>query len=157
LMQEVAKFYYIREKYDSAYYYYNKFVKIKESNGLNIYPQEDIKIATVYKKMGFADQAQGFFEAYSRYCDRDISIYQPASLAMKYLYEGKQDMAIEQLKEFATRDNFFYWIPLFIEKDPMMKPLKNHPDYKATIKKIDDKFWENHRQLERTLKENDLM
>ena len=157
IMQEVAKFYYFQEKYDSAYYYYNTFVKIREKNGLNIYPQEDLKIAVVYDKMGLHNRAESFYKAYDVYCENDQTIYQPASLAMKYLYEKKPDLAIKQLKLFATKQNYQYWILLFMEKDPLMKSLKSHPEYDEVIQKIKDRFWENHHQLKKSLEDKGLL
>lgn len=157
IMQEVAKFYYFQEKYDSAFYYYDKFEKIKESNGLNMYPQENLKIGLVYDKMGLKDKAEDYYKAYAEYCKNDQSIYQPASLAMKYLHEGNQNSAIEQLKLFATKNNYQYWILLFIEEDPLMKTLKNHPEYDEVIQKIKDRFWENHNELKKSLKDKNLL
>ncbi|MFX0557764.1 helix-turn-helix domain-containing protein [Maribacter sp. CXY002] len=157
ILQDIAKLYYFQEDHERAYVYYEKFVKAKRENGLNIYPQEDAKIALVYKKMGFEERASHFFNAYANYCERDKSIYKSASMALKYAYEGNIELGIEQLKVFASQDHYQYWILLFIEKDPLMKPLKGHPDYKATIKKIKDKFWENHAELKKTLEENKLI
>lgn len=157
IMQEVAKFYYFQENYDRAFYYYNKFITIKKKNDLNIYPQENLKIGIVYEKMGLIKQAEEFYNAYSTYCENDQSIYQPASLAMKYLQEKKPNLAIKQLKIFATKNNYQYWILLFLEKDPLMKTLKNHPEYDDVIKKINDRFWENHIQLKKLLKEKELI
>lgn len=157
IMQDIAKLYYFQEKYDSAYYYYDKFVKVKEKNGLSIYPQEDIKIGMVYDKMGLNEKAKSFYKAYANYCKKDQSIYQPASLAVQYVHEGKLDLAIEQLKIFATKNNYQYWMLLFMDKDPIMKPLKNHPDYKKTIKKIKDRFWEDQSKLKKSLLDKDLI
>jgi len=157
IMQEVAKFYYFQEKYDSAFYYYDKFEKIKESNGLNMYPQENLKIGLVYDKMGLNDSAKDFYKAYAEYCKNDQSIYQPASLAMKYLHEGNHNRAIEQLKLFATKNNYQYWVLLFLEEDPIMKSLKSHPEYHEVIQKIKDRFWENHKQLKKSLKDKILL
>ncbi len=140
IMQEVAKFYYFQEEYDSAYYYYEKYVKLKKKNGLNIYPQEDLKIGIVYEKMGLNEQAADFYSAYTKYCENDNSIYQPASLASKYVHEGKFDMAIEQLKIFASKNNYQYWILLFLEKDPLMKPLSNHPEFDVILQKIETRL-----------------
>lgn len=157
IMQEVAKFYYFQEEYDSAYYYYEKFVKLKQKNGLNIYPQENLKIGIVYEKMGFANQAAEFYKSYARYCENDESIYQPASLATKYVHEGKYDLAIEQLELFATKNNYQYWILLFLEKDPVMQPLKSHPQFDAVVQKIKDRFWENQAELKESLVEKGLI
>jgi hypothetical protein len=107
--------------------------------------------------MGLQDKAKDFYKAYAEYCKNDQSIYQPASLAMKYLHEGNYNQAIEQLKLFATKNNYQYWILLFIEEDPLMKTLKSHPEYDEVIQKIKDRFWENHKQLEKSLKDKNLL
>ena len=157
IIQEVAKFYYFRERYDSAYYFYEKFESIKQENGLNLYPQESLKIGLVYDKMGYHKLAEGYYQAYADYCQNDQSIYQPASLAMQYLHEGKPDLAIEQLQIFATKQNYQYWILLFIEKDPLMRTLRNHPQFDAVIQKIKDNFWENHALLKKSLSDKELI
>ena len=157
IMQEVAKFYYFQEKYDSAFYYYNKFVTQKKKNGLDIYPQENLKIGIVFEKMGFAKEAEEFYNSYDEYCKNDQSIYQPASLAMKYLQNGKNTLAIEQLKIFASKNNYQYWILLFLEKDPLIKPIKNNPEFKKTLRKIEDRFWDNQAQLKKSLRDKGLL
>tara|TARA_R110002049_G_scaffold309212_1_gene518694 strand:- start:17380 stop:19473 length:2094 start_codon:yes stop_codon:yes gene_type:complete len=157
IVQDVAKFYYFQEAYDSAYFYYEKFVKRKEKDGLNIYPQENLKIGIVYEKMGLDEQATNFYKAYSAYCENDQSIYKSASLASKYVHEEKFDKAIEQLKIFASGSNYQYWILLFIEKDPLMKPLRKHPEFDSIVQKIKNRFWENHSQLKQSLKDNELI
>ena len=157
IMQEVAKFYYFQEKNDSAYYYYNKFQKTQDLNGLNMYPQENLKIGLVFDKMGFHNKAEDFYKAYHEYSEKDQSIYKPVILSMEYLHEGKPGQAMDQLKLFATKNNYQYWILLFLEKDPLMKTLKSHPEYDDVILKIKDKFWGNHNQLKKSLMENELL
>ncbi len=157
IMQEVAKMHYFQEAYDSAYFYYEKFVNARDRLGLEMYPQEDIKIGVTYEKMGLDEQAEVFFSSYAQYCEKDESIYKSASTAVKYVHEGKYDAAIEQLKIFATQDNYQYWILLFIEQDPIMKPLKSHPEYTAVIQKIRERFWENQAKLKKSLEEKGLI
>jgi len=157
IMQEVGKFYYFQEKNDSAFYYYDKFEKIKATNGLKMYPQENLKIGLVYYKMGFHNKAEDYYEAYAEYCKNDQSIYKSVSLAMKYLHEENPNLAIEQLKLFATKSNFQYWVLLFLEEDPLMNTLKSHPEYDQVIQKIRDRFWENHNELKKSLKHKNLL
>ncbi|MBN2636124.1 MAG: helix-turn-helix domain-containing protein [Prolixibacteraceae bacterium] len=157
ILQEVAKIWYFQEEYDSAFYYYEKFVEAREKGGLDIYPHEDVKIAWVYKKTGLDARAAEFFNAFAEYCEKDPSIYKNASTAVMYAYEGNIDKAIEQLKLFATQDNFQYWIVLFMELDPLMNPLKNHPEFDNIIKKIETRFWEKHNNLEKMLEEKRLI
>ncbi|HAS39489.1 MAG TPA: AraC family transcriptional regulator [Microscillaceae bacterium] len=151
ILQDVAKLYYFQAKYDSAFYYYQKFVKFKKKNNVNIYPFEDLKIGITYEKMGRMEQAANFYRAFSKHCQVDQSIYQPAGLAAKYVHEGKLSQAIEQLKIFASKNNYQYWIVLFLEKDPLMKPLKNNPEFESVMKKIKQQFWENKAQLKKSL------
>jgi len=157
LMQEVGKFYYFQKKYDSAFYYYDKFEKIKARNGLNMYPQENLKIGLVFDKMGLEDKAEDYYKAYAEYCENEKSIYKPVSLAMKYLHEETPNLAIEQFKLFATKSNYQYWVLLFLEEDPLIESLKSHPEYVEMIQKIKDRFWENHKQLEKSLKDKNLL
>ncbi|WP_394748953.1 helix-turn-helix domain-containing protein [Spongiimicrobium salis] len=157
ILQEVAKLSYFQKDYTSAFAYYQKFAEVREKYGLNIYPQEDIRIAALYKKMGYPEQAADFFKAYSAYCDKDQSVYKSASTAMKYVYEGKYDEAIAELKVFAAQNHFQYWLVLFYEMDPLLEPLQRHPEYKTTMQKIKDRFWENHKQLKESLEEQKLL
>ena len=157
ILQDVANFHYYQEDYDSAFFYFEKFVKAKEKYGLDIYPHEDLKIGIVYKKMGLDEQASGFFKGYADYCETDESIYKSASMASKYVQEGKNDQAIEQLKVFATQNNYWYWILIYQEMDPLMKPLKNHSEFDEVMQKIKDQFWENQARLKESLEEEGLI
>jgi len=157
ILQDVANFHYYQEDYDSAFFYFEKFVRAKEKGDLNISPHEDIKIGMVYKKMGLDKQAADFFNAYSKYCESDQSIYKSNSMAVKYAYEGKNQKAIEQLQVFARQDDYSYLVLLFLERDPLIKRLKSHPEYDETIQKITARFWENQAKLRKSLEEQGLI
>ncbi len=157
ILQDVANFHYYQEDYDGAFFYFKKFIKAKEKYGLDIYPHEDLKIGIVYKKMGLDEQAADFFKAYADYCHTDQSIYKSASMASKYVQEGENDEAIEQLKVFATQNNYWYWILIYQKIDPLMKSLKNHPEFDETMQKIEDRFWENQTKLRKSLEEKRLI
>ncbi|WP_229418471.1 hypothetical protein [Flagellimonas chongwuensis] len=153
----MAKLHYFQKEYDSAYRYYKSYNEMKKARGLNIYPQEDIKIGVTYEKMGHQKEADELLAAYTDYCVNDKSIYQPASMAVKYAYENKFDQAIEQLEAFAAKNHFQYWIVLFMGLDPNLEKLEVHPEYQNVIKKIANRFWDNHNRLEETLKEKKLL
>ncbi len=157
ILQEVAKLHYYQEDYDTAFLYYKEFVEARIKFNLDIYPQEDIKIGLVYEKMGLDEQASEFFASYADYCENDESIYKPASIAGLYTHEGKIDEAIEQLKVFAANSNYQYWVLLFMKTDPVFKPLKSHPEFNEVMQKIEDRFWENHTQLKKSLEEKKLI
>ncbi|GJM27700.1 MAG: hypothetical protein DHS20C17_03350 [Cyclobacteriaceae bacterium] len=157
ILQDVAKFYYVQENYDSAYFYYRKFVKARRDNGQDIYRQEDnAKIAVVYGKMGLDTEAEKLFSDFSKYCQEDQSTYKSANLLLKYAYEGNVEQAIEQLKIFSEIENYQYWY-LLIEDDPLLKPLKSHPEFDGLMQKIKDRFWENQARIRVLLEEEGLI
>ncbi|MGA9327293.1 MAG: helix-turn-helix domain-containing protein, partial [Salegentibacter sp.] len=146
ILQDIAKMYYVDEEYDTAYFYFKKFVEAREKRGLDIYAAENAKIALVYEKVGLDEEAKKFYKSYSDYCEKDQSIYRSVNLAIKYAYEGKNERAMEQLKLFSNENNYPYWF-LLIEGDPILKPLKNHPDFEKTMQKIKDRFWKKHDKM----------
>jgi class 3 adenylate cyclase/TolB-like protein/Tfp pilus assembly protein PilF len=156
ILQDIARMYYVQENYDSAYFYFKKFVSARKSYGLNMNMAENDKIAMVYKKIGLNAEAKKLFSDYSAYCEADQSPYRSVSLVTKYAYEGKIDQAIEQLRLFSETDNYPYWF-LLMESDPLLKPLKNHPDFASIIQKIKDRFWENHASLKEYLAKEGLV
>ncbi len=157
ILQEIGKVFYFQKNYDSAFYYYQKFVKIRESNALDIYPYEDGKISLVYQANGLDSVAAQLFESYAAYCERDESIYKSASLAGKHAQEGDLEAGIEQLKLFANQRNFQYWIVLFFEMDPLIEPLKSHPEFDQVMDLIESRFWEDHEELRKTLEGKRLL
>ncbi|MGB5377102.1 helix-turn-helix domain-containing protein [Muriicola sp.] len=157
ILQEVGKMYYFQEDYKGAYPYYKKFVTAREKYGLQIYTQEDSKIGLVYEKMGFSAEAENLYNSYAAYCEKDVSIYKEACMAVNLTQEGNSEAAIEQLKLFAEKDNIQYWVLLFLEKDPAMTPLKSHPEFVPVVQKIKDRFWKNQARLKKTLEEKGLM
>jgi TolB-like protein/AraC-like DNA-binding protein/Tfp pilus assembly protein PilF len=157
ILQEVAKIYFYEENYERAYHYYEQFTEAREEQGLNIYPQEDLRIAVTYEKMGMPDKAAAYAASYAEYCEEDQSIYKGASMAVLYAYQGKYDLAIEQLNAFAVHDNVQYWLILFMDKDPIMKPLIDNPEYQAAMQRIKDRFWDNHAKLRTSLENEGLI
>ena len=156
ILQDIGKLYYIEENYDSAYFYFKKFVETREANSLDIYLQENVKIALVYKEMGLDKEAEKLFNDFSEYCEGDQSIYRSVNLVWKYAYEGKINEAIEQLRIFSETENYLYWF-LLIEDEPLIKPLKSHPDFEDIMQKIKDRFWKNQAELKISLDEEGLL
>ena len=157
ILQEVAKFYYYQKDYESAYKYYLKFNTIKEKQGLNLYPQENLRIAYVYRHMGKMEEAKAFQSSYIKYIDENESIYKSAAQAELLAHEGKMKEAIEKLHEFSNENNFQYWVLLFQDKDPIFKSMANDEAFKEALTKIKERFWENHRELKKLLEEQDLL
>lgn len=153
VMQEVAKMCYFMHDYEEAWKYYEKFLQIKEYLGWDVYAAENSKIAFVLRQLGQSDEAQKYLNLYHDFLPKDESIYGNLGYASYFASTGAVDKGIEHLKAFAKAQNFQYWVVLFLEDDPIMQQMTGHPQYKATIEKINDQFWKQHQRIKKELVE----
>lgn len=157
IIQEVAKFYYFQRDYENAYEFYKRFTELKKAWNLDIYSSEDLKIGVVLDKLGFKEESERYFTKYKVFAENDQSIYRHMNLANYYSYIGETDKAIEHLELFSEEDNYYYWILVFTDIDPLVDNIKDLPEFKKIMKKIDEKFWDYHNRIKSTLKEKDLI
>ena len=88
------------------------------------------------------EESEKYFTSYKEYAENNQSIYRHMNLAAYYSYLGETDKAIEHLELFSEEDNYFYWILVFPDIDPMIDNIRGLPEYKRIMKKIDKKFWD---------------
>ena len=157
ILHEIGKICYYMNDYKEAYIYYSKFIEIKEAQELDIYPHENIKIGLVFKAMGQLEKAEQLVDEYKVYADNDKSIYKNLSLAMYFIYTGETKEALEYLELFTQEDNYVYWIPLFLENDPLVDNIKDNPEFKQLLEDIENKFWKKHQLIKNGLEEKDLI
>lgn len=157
ILQEMAKAHYYQQEYDSAFYYYQKFVAVREKQQLDIFPSEGAKIASVYKRMGLRDEAKAFFREYVAFCSKDETVYKGTNLAVQYAYQGDLTKALKELRMFAEQDNFQYQILFFLDAEPILEPLRSNSEFKKIKKRIGKRFWENHHKLKKTLENKGLL
>ena len=84
-------------------------------------------------------------------------MYKELSYSAYFATTGNVDKAIAHLKAFSELDNYQYWFVLFLEGDPIMRQMASHPEYKSVLKKIDDKFWENHKKIRIRLEDENII
>ena len=157
IVQEVAKICYYQRDYQEAYQYYHWFTSTKDSLGLGIFPSEDAKIALVLSKTGKKEQAARYIADFKNFAETDKSLYRHFMLAHYYAYQGDTEKAIENLQLFSQQDQYFYWVILFTEIDPVFDSMKELPEFKKIMKKLKDKFWKRHNELEQTLTSQGLL
>lgn len=148
--------YYLRD-YKTAYVYYNKLNEIRDAYNLKIFDGENAKIAFVLSKMGFNKEAEKYIKEYQEYANNDQTIYKYLSLTAYYSYIGEKEKAIEELMIFSQQENFFYWIILFLEPDPLMDNIKDMPEFKKVVKEIERKFNAYHEEVEASLNKKGLL
>lgn len=157
IIQEVGKAYYYLGEYEGAFAYYKKFNEIREAYKLDVYAGENAKIGLVFSEMGLKEESEKYFANHKNYADNDKSIYKDLSLAAYYSFHGNTDAAIEHLRLFSQQDNYFYWIVIFIEMDPLFDNIKDHPEFRKILDDIEIKFWNYHEQIKASLEDKELL
>ena len=157
IIQELAKICYFQRDYEAAYNHYSRYLAIKNALKMDVYPQEDIKIAYTCKMLGKKEEAAKLFEAFKAYAEQDNSIYRELNLCQYYAATGNIDKAISHLELFSQQKQFHYWTVLFFPIDPVIGNLKEERNYKKMFGKIESNFSNFHRQLEKSLTEKGLI
>lgn len=157
VIQEIAKVCYTSEAYEEAWEYYDRMLNIKAALQLDIYQSEDIRIGFVLKQLGRKEEAKNYYDSYIEFAEKDQSLYKDLLYSSYYAVTGDIDQAMDYFKAFSEKDNYQYWIVLFLDKDPIIRQMAGHPDYKSTLKKINDKFWDKNKQIRKMLEEEDII
>jgi len=157
IMQEIAKICYFMRDYECAYKYYKMLIDIRKEYNLDIYHSEDGKIGVVMAKMGYVQESKEYFDSYLNYAINDNSIYKQLSLAAYYCYHGDKKKALEYLKLFSHQDNYFYWIVLFLQDDPLFDNINDDPDFKLIKSDIETNFFKYHEDIKITLDKKGLL
>jgi tetratricopeptide (TPR) repeat protein len=157
IMQEIGKICYFMRDYESAYNYYQRYLEIKEALNLEVYRGEDAKIGLVFSKMGLQGKADSLFRAYKEYADNDLSMYKHLSLAVYYSHQGNSDKAFEHLELFSQQKSFVYLLIPMLKMDPLVDPIKNLPEFRTIMDKMETKFWKNHQEIKASLEEKGLI
>lgn len=154
---EVAKMYYVIGDYGVAVQYYDAYSEVKERFGLSMFDPEEMKIAFVLDQMGRSEEAAKHLSVYKAYAENDKSIYRDLMLSSYYAYMGDVDQGIYYLKKFSEQRDYFYWLVMMLEDDPVMRNLSGHPDFVPTLRKIEDQFWEWHKETRKMLEDEGLL
>jgi TolB-like protein/AraC-like DNA-binding protein len=156
IVQELGRLCYSMRDYKASYRYYKKFVDMRERQHMELFKNMDLNISIVYEKMGFKEKSQELLKKYKQFADEDKSIYKPLYEAMYFARLNDKQKAIENLKLFAERDNFQYWI-LLLDSEPLVDGIKDDPQYKAVMKEIESKFWARKEKIREHLEEEGLL
>ncbi|RAV98973.1 AraC family transcriptional regulator [Pseudochryseolinea flava] len=156
MLEEVGKVCYMMEDYDEAYYYYRKFIDLRESKRLDIFRHENLKVATVFAAKGKKEEADKLAESYRVFAEEDRSIYRELQIAAYHAYRNDDEKAMVHLKLFSKEENFQYWV-LLMREDPSLRDIRKHPDFEKVMTTIEKRFWDNHHKLRKTLEEKGIL
>lgn len=156
VIQEVAKTCYTLQDYQAAWFYYKKFLKIKNDLNLQLFESEYLKIGFVLEQLGRPEEAKIYYELFRSYAEKDESIYKDLNFAAYYAVNNQIDLGVDHLKKFSEQENYMYWF-IYLEDDPIMQRLSGHPVFKPTTDKIIKKFWQEHEEIKKVLEEEGLI
>ncbi|MEL7424218.1 MAG: helix-turn-helix domain-containing protein [Bacteroidota bacterium] len=157
VVQEVAKLYCHQEDYSLSWYYYEKFDRLRTTGNLNVYADQDIKIAFVLLQLGNKEAAQPFLDRFKQFAESNTSIYHDLLWASYYSVIGDTEKGIAHLEEFSKQSGYQYWLIKMMKDDPLLKPLAADPAFKTIVKRLQEKFWKEHKALRATLEEEALI
>ena len=157
IFQDVAKVCYFQRDYETAYQYYQHYLEIKNAAKLDIYPEEDVKIAFTCQQLDKSNEAQSYLEAYYKFAESDNSIYKDIYMCYYYAATGEIEMAIKALDNFSKQEEFHYWTVLYLDIDPLLDDLRDQKEYQRISKKIKSQFNAFHTQMKTSLEEKGLI
>lgn len=157
ILQDIGKVSYYLREYDTAYQYYKRFNRYRDTHKLDVYEHENLVIGRVYELAGETEKAKEFYERYRRYVEADQTAYKNIGLAVYYCQMNDSAKALEHLRLFTKEDNIQYWVILFMDKGPELTETEASPEFKKLLKEVERKFWNNHEKLKLTLEEQGLL
>jgi len=157
VLQETGKCFFYARDYETSYKYYRSLADMRKAYNIDIYNYENAKIAYVYREMGLQAEADSLMAIYKEFFETDQSIYRSLSMAAYSSFYGRTDEAVRQLKLFLDEDNYYYWIVLFIDIDPLFDNIKDHPEFEQVVKEIKSKFWRYHEEMRERLVEKGVI
>jgi tetratricopeptide (TPR) repeat protein len=155
IVKEVARLSYCIGDYPAAYKYYSKMLQLMEAQHLDLYRNDYLTIAIVYKKVGQRQKADEFLKQFKNYIDQDKTMYKNLQLGMYYAHLGDSQKSIEHLRLFSKEDNFVYWA-LLLNEDPIMQYMKDMPEFKKVMGDIEANFWRRNKQTKQMLEDKGL-
>ncbi|QNL20440.1 helix-turn-helix domain-containing protein [Hyphobacterium sp. CCMP332] len=156
VIKELGKLYYATKDYDKSYFYYKKLLEKKELYGLNLFQEEDLTIALVARHVGDTQMAKERHDLYSKYVNENENTYTNLQKALLYMYEGKENEALNAFDKFSKENNILYFVVKWIDQDELFEPIANNPRFKASMKKMRMNFEKTKARRIQMLKEKGL-
>lgn len=156
VLMHVGKTCYTMRDYENAYRYLSKFMEKRKNMHLDVFKDVDLTMAIVLSRLGREEEAKEYFRVFKAFADNDKSIYKNLNLALYYAALGQAQPAIEHLELFSEEDNFVY-VVLLVGGDPVVDFIKDRPEFRNVMQKLETKFWNINKRIRRTLEEKELL
>jgi TolB-like protein/AraC-like DNA-binding protein/Tfp pilus assembly protein PilF len=156
ILQDLGKVSYYLREYEDAHQYYERFIRLRETLGLDVYIHEHLIIGIVYEKVGMEQKGKEFIESCRDFFENNETIYRELALGMYNFNIGETAKGMEYLRTFSKEDNIQFWIILFLTMDPILDDIKHLPEFKKIMDEIESRFWRNNQKIQEKLKEEGI-
>lgn len=156
VIQELAKTYYNLRDFNNAWFYYQKLMKAREAQNMNLFIHENIKIAWTCKQLGLKEQEAKNLREYKEFTDQDESIYHPMLEAGYYAYINDTALALQYFEDFCEAEDYHYWI-LFLPNEPHLESIRELPAFESMMQKMETNFWDRHEVIRKKLEMEGLI
>lgn len=156
ILQDLGKVSYYLREYEDAHQYYERFIRLRETLGLDVYINEHMIIGIVYEKVGMEQKGKEFIESCREFFENNETVYRELVFAMYYFHIGETAKGMDFLRQFSKEDNIQFWIILFLTMDPILDDIKHLPEFKKIMNEIESKFWRNNQKIQEKLEEEGI-
>lgn len=156
VVQEVAKTYYLQDNYEIAYLYYKALLDARKKYNLSLFIHENVKMACVYRELGYSIEADSIIQEYKDYSENNQSEYRDLLISGYYAYQQDDEKAMEYLQKFSLAEDFHYWT-LYLPNEPHFKHLIDMPEFKEIMKRLETNFWRRHERIREKLAKEGLI
>ena len=156
ILVQLANVYYAMKDYEAAYLYFKKFIEMRDARQMDVFKNMDLAVAIVLFKMGFPEKSEAFVKSFKDFADHDATIYKQINLAMYYFHQNDVAQGFAHMRLFLKEDNYQYWV-LLLAREPAVERVKDLPEFKEIMQKIEAKFWKKHDEIKESLEEKGLL
>jgi tetratricopeptide (TPR) repeat protein len=156
ILQDLGKVSYYLRDYEEAAQYYERFIRLRNILGLDVYVHEHMIIGLVFEKIGQRQKGKEYIESYRQFFESNQSVYRNLAFAMYYFHLGDIAKGLDYFSKFSKEDNIQYWIILFLPMDPILDDIKHLPEFKKVFADIEAGFWQNNKRIREKLEDERL-
>jgi TolB-like protein/Tfp pilus assembly protein PilF len=148
---------YLMRDYENTYRVFIKLIEFSESQNLIINPLYKARIGVMLSKMGKHEESQKMLSNILAKIEKNESSYSAFDLAVIYAFTGDTKKAMEEMREFSKRDNYFSWRITILKYDPVFDNIRELTEFKEILSEIESKFWANQKRIKASLEDKGLL
>jgi len=148
ILAETGKVNFMMKDYAAARICYDSALSMMNRFRMNILRHEYLRIGVTYKHTGDTAKARYYLDQYQTFVDEDQTIYKDLNQGSLLLQKGRKQEALGLVTTFADRHDYFVYMLLMIDVDPLFEGLYREKAFQNAVKKMNANFWRTHERLD---------